>query len=83
MKIQRTFQADIVKRAIGEKSFPEFVQQYNEARHQVRGLKEPSQNDLRIVSLLKKEKSVGRVSKLLHVSPYAVFGAISRVSAYK
>lgn len=78
----KTFQADILKRALGEKGIASLYQQYVEARFRQKVLREPSQSDQKIVNLLRKDKSIRVVARELGVPVYKVYSAISRVAAY-
>lgn len=83
MKAPKSMQSSILKRALGDKGFDSVVEQYIEARKSQRELRKPSQNDLKIVGVLKQQRSIGRTAKSLGISTYKVFSAIGRVSAYK
>lgn len=79
----KTLQLAVLKRYMDSKELGDFIDRYNENLYSLRVMKKPSEKDLRILSLLKKEKSYNKVSKMLGLSTYQVMSAVGRVSAYK
>lgn len=84
MKIQATIQVNIVKRFITKESdFNSFMQQYNEARYRAKTVRKPSEKDVKISNVFRKEMSVSKTANMMGVSSHMVYSALSRVAAYK
>jgi len=81
--MKKMLQSEIIKRFLGDKNFEEFLEQYNAACYISRTIKKPSEKDLRILALVKKEKSYSKVAKMVGISPYHVMNAVGRATAYK
>ena len=82
MKEIATMQSSIIKRAIGEKNFPEFYEQYRAAAYKARTVKEPNANDIRIANHVRKVQSIGRAARELGIDAYKVLNALKRVAVY-
>lgn len=82
-RMPKVFQVEILLRALGEKGLDSLYDQYKEHSMKVRVLAEPSEKDVRVYNLVRKEKSIGKVAKMLGVTVGKVYGSLARVGAYK
>lgn len=80
----QTLQANILRRALGDKGFDSIIEQYKEARLRGRTVRKPSQNDQRIYQRFLALKSLRQTAEAFPgVTEAKVAGAITRVAAWQ
>ena len=80
-----TFQRGVLERYMNADELKDFFERYRENLKHVggRGVPEPTQNDIRITSHVRKTKNYTETAKALNITTYKVISSVSRVSAWE